>query len=139
MVCEIEEIEKESLSIIMNNMNCNAKVKVILRQFRLFNISICAVNQWKILSEFIHSSNDQMITTMSHDKSYNKGGIGMAQIWNIEDLKVFCCGTDLTGLITFIDFQKNLQSLLLHTTQGKNVEQKQCEELSKVIEKKPLY
>src|SRR5581483_78174 len=69
--------------------------------------------------------------------------IGMAQICqNIEDLRVSCCDKDLTGLTMFIDVQKNLQSLILHTevsehlNSRKNVEKKQCEELSKVIEKK---
>ncbi|RIA86514.1 hypothetical protein C1645_740801 [Glomus cerebriforme] len=58
---------------------------------------------------------------------------GMAQICqNIEDLKIWFYNGNISGLIMFLDNQKNLRSLYLYFKGS----EKQCIELSEVIEKK---
>ncbi|RIA98932.1 hypothetical protein C1645_812103 [Glomus cerebriforme] len=58
---------------------------------------------------------------------------GMAQICqNIEELNIFECYGDNSGLINFIDIQKNLKSLSLSFKDSKN----QSIQLSEVIERK---
>ncbi|RIA98933.1 hypothetical protein C1645_866145 [Glomus cerebriforme] len=58
---------------------------------------------------------------------------GMAQICqNVEELKIYNCYGDNSGLTNFIDIQKNLKSLCLTFKDSKN----QSKQLSEVIERK---